>query len=53
MNTKNVTDRAERKALKRKARKEAETANPLKPRDYERGSKKRKVKKLAKGQRKR
>ncbi|MEJ5368513.1 MAG: hypothetical protein WHT08_09355 [Bryobacteraceae bacterium] len=53
MNTKHITDRAERKALKRKARKEAELRNPLKPRDYERGSRKRKVKKMAKGQRKR
>lgn len=53
MNTKHITDRAERKALKRKARKEAELRNPLKPRDYERGSRKKKVKKMAKGQRKR
>lgn len=53
MNTKHITDRAERKALKRKARKEAELSNPLKPRDYERGSRKRKVRKMAKGQRKR
>jgi hypothetical protein len=53
MNTKNVTDRAERKALKRKARKEAEVKNPLQPRDYERGSKKHKIRKMAKGQRKR
>ncbi|MCS7042443.1 MAG: hypothetical protein N2036_12105 [Bryobacteraceae bacterium] len=53
MNTKHITDRAERKALKRKARKEAELKNPLQPRDYERGSRKKKVKKMAKGQRKR
>lgn len=53
MNTKKVADRAERKALKRKARKEAEANSPLQPRDYERGSKKKKVKRVAKGQRKR
>jgi hypothetical protein len=52
MNTKNVTDRAERKKLKRAARKEAP---PLAKRaaDVARGSQKRKVTKLAKGQRKR
>jgi hypothetical protein len=52
MNTKTVTDKAERKKLKRTARKKAA---PVAPRaaDVARGSQKRKVKKLAKGQRKR
>ena len=52
MNTKHVSDRAERKKLKRAARKKAA---PVAPRaaDVARGSQKRKVKKLAKGQRKR
>jgi len=52
MNTKKVTDRAERKQLKRAARKKAA---PVAPRaaDVARGSQKRKVKKMAKGQRKR
>jgi hypothetical protein len=52
MNTKHVTDRAERKALKRKARKEAPAIGP-RPSGVARGSNKRKVKVLAKGQRKR
>jgi hypothetical protein len=52
MNTKHVTDRAERKKQKRAARKKAA---PLAKRaaDVPRGSNKRKVKKMAKGQRKR
>ena len=52
MNTKKVTDKVERKKLKRTARKKAA---PVKPRaaDVARGSQKRKVKKLVKGQRKR
>ena len=52
MNTKNITDKAERKKAKRTARKEAP---PIAPRaaDVARGSQKRKVRKLAKGQRKR
>ncbi len=52
MNTKHIKDRAERKKAKRKARAEAP---PLAPRaaDVARGSQKRKVKKMAKGQRKR
>lgn len=52
MITKNVTDKAERKELKRKARKEA----PPKAKRAEgvaRGSNKKKVKTLVKGQRKR
>ncbi|HEU0121599.1 MAG TPA: hypothetical protein VFQ91_13810 [Bryobacteraceae bacterium] len=52
MNTTNVTDKAERKELKRKARK----ACPPKPKRAEgvaRGSNKKTVKKLSKGQRKR
>ena len=52
MNTKHVSDRAERKKLKRAARKKAA---PLAKRaaGVARGSMKRKVKKLSKGQRKR
>jgi len=53
MNTKTITDRVERKAVKRKARKTAEEKSPLKPREYPRGSVKKKVKTIAKGQRKR
>jgi hypothetical protein len=45
--------RDERKKSKRTARKKRKTANPLKPRDYPRGSKKPKVKKLSRGQSKR
>jgi hypothetical protein len=52
MNTKHVADKTERKRLKRAARKEAP---PVAKRaaDVARGSQKRKVKKLVKGQRKR
>jgi hypothetical protein len=52
MNTKHVTDRAERKKLKRVARKKAV---PLAKRaaGVARGSLKRKIKKMSKGQRKR
>ena len=52
MNTKTVKDKVERKKLKRTARGKAA---PLKPRaaDVDRGSQKRKVKKMIKGQRKR
>jgi hypothetical protein len=52
MNTKKVTDTVERKKLKRAARKKAA---PVAPRaaDVARGSQKRKVKKMVKGQRKR
>lgn len=52
MNTKHVEDRTERKKLKRAARKKAA---PVAKRasGVARGSQKRKVKKMAKGQRKR
>ena len=52
MNTTRVTDKDERKKLKRAARKKAA---PLakRPTDVARGSLKRKVKKMVKGQRKR
>jgi hypothetical protein len=52
MNTKHVKDTAERKKLKRTARRKAA---PLGKRaaDVARGSQKRKVKKMVKGQRKR
>jgi hypothetical protein len=43
----------ERKKAKRTARKKRKADKPLKPRDYPRGSKKPKVKKLARGQAKR
>jgi len=43
----------DRKKAKRAARKKRKTENPLKPRDYARGSKKSKVKKMARGQSKR
>lgn len=52
MNTKQITDKEERKQVKRAARKKAA---PVAKRDASvaRGSQKRKVKKVAKGQRKR
>jgi hypothetical protein len=43
----------ERKKSKRTARKKAKVDKPKKPRDYARGSKKPKVKKLVRGQSKR
>jgi len=43
----------ERKKSKRTARKKRKAENPLKPREYARGSKKSKVKKLVRGQAKR
>lgn len=52
MNTKHVKDRAERKKLKRTARKEAPVYEGRKQGEA-RGSMKKKVKKLSKGQRKR
>jgi len=45
--------RDERKKVKRAARKKRKAEKPLKPRDYPRGSKKPKVKKMARGQAKR
>ncbi len=52
MNTKNVTDTAERKKLKRAARKKA-APKAKRPSDVARGSRKKKVRKMAKGQSKR
>jgi hypothetical protein len=50
MNTKNIKDRSERKKLKREARKKL----PPKPKRTEpRGSQKKKIKKMARGTRKR
>jgi len=49
MNTKNITDRAERKQVKRAARKKA-PAKAKRPSDVARGSMKKKVPKMAKGQ---
>jgi len=43
----------ERKKSKRASRKKRKTENPLKPREYARGSAKRKVKKMARGTAKR
>jgi hypothetical protein len=51
-NTKSLS-KEERKKAKRARRKEREQKNPKKKRDYARGSKKRKVKKMARGQAKR
>ena len=45
--------RDERKKAKRTARKKRKAEKPQKPREYPRGSKKPKVKKLARGQAKR
>jgi len=52
MNTKNVTDKLERKKLKR-AKRKAAPAKAKRATDVARGSNKRKVKVMAKGQRKR
>jgi hypothetical protein len=52
MNTKHVTDTEERKKLKREARKKA-PAKAKRAAGVARGSQKRKVPKMAKGQRKR
>ena len=52
MNTKHVTDRTERKTLKRAARKKA-APKPKRASGVARGSNKKKVKVLVKGQRKR
>jgi len=52
-NTKKITDKLERKKLKRAVRKKNETAKPKGERTYPRGSKKQKVKKLVRGQSKR
>ena len=43
----------DRKKAKRAARKKRATEHPLKPREYARGSKKSKVKKMVRGQAKR
>jgi hypothetical protein len=53
MDTTKIKDKAERKKVKRAARKKGETAKPLAKRTYARGSQKRKVKKMARGQAKR
>jgi hypothetical protein len=52
MNTKNITDKAERKKLKRAVRKKA-TPKAKRPSGVARGSQKRKIKRAAQGQRKR
>jgi hypothetical protein len=52
MNTKHVEDKAERKKLKRAARKKV-APKPKRAAGVARGSNKRKVKRMAKGQRKR
>ncbi len=51
-NTKSLS-KEDRKKARRTARKKRKAEKPLKPRDYPRGSKKPKVKKLARGQAKR
>ena len=45
--------RKDRKKAKRASRKKRKLEHPLKPREYARGSKKRKVKKMVRGQAKR
>jgi hypothetical protein len=52
MNTKKIEDKDERKKLKRTARKKA-APKAKRANDVDRGSQKRKVKKIVKGQRKR
>jgi hypothetical protein len=52
MNTKKITDKAERKKLKRASRKKA-APKPKRAAGVSRGSLKKRVKKLTKGQRKR
>jgi hypothetical protein len=52
MNTKHIEDRAERKKVKRAARKKA-APKPKRASGVARGSMKQKVKKMSKGQRKR
>ncbi len=52
MNTKNIADTLERKEAKRKARKEA-PAKPKRAESVARGSMKKKVKTMVRGQRKR
>jgi hypothetical protein len=52
MNTKNITDKAERKKVKRAARKKA-TPKPKRASGVARGSRKKKVRKMSKGQSKR
>ena len=52
MNTKNITDKSERKKLKRAQRKKA-APKPKRASGVARGSMKKRVKKLTKGQRKR
>ncbi len=51
-NTKKLS-KEERKKARRAARKKRKLEHPLKARDYARGSKKRKMKKMARGQAKR
>ena len=51
-NTKKLT-KEDRKKSKRTARKKVKTEKPLKPREYARGSKKRKVKTMVRGAAKR
>jgi hypothetical protein len=51
-NTKKLT-KEERKKAKRTSRKKVKAEKPLKPREYARGSKKRKVKKMVRGAAKR
>jgi hypothetical protein len=49
MNTTAIADKAERKKLKRAARKKREQDHPKAKRTYARGSQKKKVKKMARG----
>ena len=53
MNTSTITDKLERKKAKRESRKKRKQAKPLAKRTYARGSQKKKVKKMVRGQAKR
>ena len=53
MDTSKIENKLERKKAKRTARKKAKIAKPKAPRTHARGEKKRKVKKMVRGQSKR
>ena len=53
MATTATLSKEDRKKAKRASRKKRKAEHPLKPREYARGSQKRKVKKMARGQAKR
>ena len=53
MDTSKIENKLERKKVKRAARKKVKAAKPKAPRTHARGEKKRKVKKMVRGQSKR